>query len=238
MRKHLENPIVRIAASAVLLLTATLLDKVFCVTVAAIPEYHEYWSKYCNSYRGTVDTYGHWANLLEIYECYFKRMDRMCKGHYFDLDMLDIGTGTMESLQHALTEDEMLMEYTMRAILNSPIQISSTLENVSGFELDVYCNEEVIALNQDCAFNTARPTLRYKDGELAYDVIEKELEDGSYAYAIFNIGEKEAHISLIVGGASLRDLWAKENICHEEKYSFDMMPHTTRLFKSSEKLVF
>ena len=36
MRKHLENPIVRIAASAVLLLTAILLDKVFCVTVAAI----------------------------------------------------------------------------------------------------------------------------------------------------------------------------------------------------------
>ena len=54
----------------------------FCVTVAAIPEYHEYWSKYCNSYRGTADTYGHWANLLEIYESYFKRMDRMCKGHY------------------------------------------------------------------------------------------------------------------------------------------------------------
>lgn len=39
MKKHLENPIVRIAVSAVLLLTAILLDKVFCVTVAAIVIY-------------------------------------------------------------------------------------------------------------------------------------------------------------------------------------------------------
>jgi hypothetical protein len=32
----------------------------FCVTVRAIKEYSNYWSKYCNSYRCNPDTYGNW----------------------------------------------------------------------------------------------------------------------------------------------------------------------------------
>ena len=60
----------------------------FCVTVCAIKEYSNYWSKYCNSYRANPDTYANYPNLVEIYETYFPRIDYICKGHYFDLDML------------------------------------------------------------------------------------------------------------------------------------------------------
>ena len=38
------------------------------------------------------------------------------------------------------------IEYEARAFLNSPIQISSTLENITDFELSVYCNDEILAV--------------------------------------------------------------------------------------------
>ena len=53
------------------------------------------------------------------------------------------------------TEDEQIVLYSMRAFLNSPIQISSNLEEIDDFELSLYCNEEVIAINQDSAFCAA-----------------------------------------------------------------------------------
>ena len=38
----------------------------FCVTVLAIKEYSNYWSKYCNSYRSNPDTYCNWENLVAV----------------------------------------------------------------------------------------------------------------------------------------------------------------------------
>lgn len=210
----------------------------FCVTVNAMKEYNEYWSKYCNSYRANPDTYANYPNLVEIYETYFPRIDYICKGHYFDLDMLDIGSCRLHTLHHTLNQDEQIMEYSMRIFLGSPVQISSTLENVSDFELSLYCNEEIIAINQDCAFDTARPVLRIKNESTYLDVFEKRLEDGAYAYAIFNL-DNEASVNLTLDSAScLRDLWAKENIAHSGSLSLTMPRHTARIFKSESKINF
>ena len=38
------------------------------------------------------------------------------------------------------------------------------------FELSIYCNEEIIAINQDCAFNTARPIVRIKEDNRYLDI--------------------------------------------------------------------
>lgn len=208
----------------------------FCVTVKAIKEYSVYWSKYVNSYRSNADTLANWENLKEVYYSYFDFMDYVCKGHYFDLDMLDFGTCKLHTLWNCLTEDEKLMEYTMRAFLNSPIQISSTLESIDDFELSVYCNEEIIAINQDCAFNTSKPILRVNEGKRVLDVFEKQLEDGSYAYAFFNLGEEIENIVISLDtSVALRDLWAKENIEHNGKATITVYPHSTRVIKMSDQ---
>ena len=207
----------------------------FCVTVRAIKEYSNYWSKYCNSYRSNPDTYCNWENLLEVYSTYFDFAEHVCRGHYFDLDMLDFGTCRLDTLSKALTDDEKIIEYSMRAFLSSPIQISSTLENPSDFELSVYCNEEIIAINQDCAFNTPTHILREKNGDVFVDVFEKLLEDGSYAYAIFNLGETTEKIKITLDEKStLRDLWAKEDLCHTGGLKLELDPHTVRIFKSTD----
>ncbi len=210
----------------------------FCVTVNAIKEYGSYYSKYCNSYRSNPDTLGNFDNLVAIYETYYNFIDYVCKGHYFDLDMLDIGTCRLRTHWNSLTDDEKIIEFSMRAFLNSPIQISSQLDKATDFELSIYCNEEIIAVNQDCAFNTARPIVRIKEENRYLDILEKQLEDGSYAYAIFNLGQINENIEITTENSVIRDLWAKEDISNINKTSIIVHPHTTKILKITNKASF
>ena len=206
----------------------------YCVTVQALKECAYYWSKYCNSYRCNSDTYANRANLEEVYSSYFNFMDFVCKGHYFDLDMLDFGTCKLHTLWHALTDDEKIMEFSMRAFVNSPIQISSTLEEASDLELAIYCNEEILAIHQDCGFHTARPVLRIKDDARRIDVLEKELEDSAFAYAFFNLGDTDESFTP-ESDTPLRDVWAKETL---SSLTIEVPAHTARILKSAKKISF
>ena len=209
----------------------------FCVTVKAIKEYSNYWSKYCNSYRSNADTLSNWSNLVEIYESYFDFSEYVCKGHYFDLDMLDFGTCRLHTMWNCLTDDEKILEYSIRAFLSSPIQISSTLESITDLELSIYCNEEIIAINQDCAFITPCLISRKKDEGHYMDIFEKPLSDGTFAYAFFNFGKGDEMVSAEANG-EIRDLWAKESISHNGSVNFDVPLHTAKIIKSSKQLIF
>lgn len=207
----------------------------FCVTVQALKQYASYWSRYCNSYRCNPDTLSNWKNLVEIYETYFDFREYARKGHYFDLDMLDFGTCRLHTMWNCLNDDEKLIEFSMRAFLNSPIQISSTLENVTDFELSVYCNEEILKISQDCAFNTPNLVSSQKDGERYFDIWEKELEGGDYAYAFFNFGSVSEKATLRPQDGVICDLWAKEDILGAQ-ITLEIPPHTVRILKSKNKL--
>ena len=207
----------------------------FCVTVQALKQYASYWSRYTNSYRCNPDTLSNWKNLVEIYETYFDFREYARKGHYFDLDMLDFGTCRLHTMWNCLSDDEKLIEFSMRAFLNSPIQISSTLENVTDFELSVYCNEEILSISQDCAFNTPSLVSSAKDGERYFDIWEKELDSGDYAYAFFNFGNAHESVKLASQNGAIRDVWAKEDILGTE-IPLEIPPHTVRILKSKNKL--
>ena len=208
----------------------------FCVTVSAVPGYAVYWSKYVNSYRRNTDSQGHWANLLQIYNTYFGYIEDMKKGHYFDLDMLDVGNCVFKDREDFLTEDEQIVSYSLRAFLNSPIQLSAALDEVSNFDLALYCNEEIIAINQDAAFAPSFLVLRKDAGDSKMHVFEKLLEDGTYAYAFFNMGETEETVSAsFTEDSALRDLWAKEDLGTFSTISITMPRHTVRIVKSAKK---
>ncbi len=219
-------------------LVATDRDFGFCVSVRARAEYHKYWEKYCNSYRCNVDSLGNWENFLEIYNSYFDFIDYINKGHYFDLDMLDIGQCDVFPKDYAkydygYTEDEQIVLYTARAITSSPIQISTNFEKFNDFELSVYCNEEVIAINQDVGAFAAKPYIMIDDEKKKIDVLKKKLYNGDYAIAVFNLGEDFGDVKVYLDGTSeIRDVWAKENLNDAETIVLERMPpHTTRLFR-------
>lgn len=207
----------------------------FCVTVNALPEYHSYWEKFCNSYRCNCDAHGSWENVLTIYKTYEKFMDYVNKGHYFDLDMLDVGTGDLWEADFSLSEDEQLVSYSLRAFLGSPIQISSNLKHVDEFELSMYCNDEIIAINQDCGFYTARLFWRMEKENSIIHGYRKKLLNGDYAIALFNLGEKKENVTIYLDeNSKIRDVWAKEDMKEAERISAEMYPHTVRIFRISK----
>lgn len=209
----------------------------YCITIRAMKEYANYWSKFVSSYRSCPDTHREWPNLIKIYRSYFDFVDYVNKGHYPDLELLDTGTCRCEAVRGTFTKDEQIVAYSVRAILNSPIQISSTMEELDDFELSLYCNDEIIAINQDSGFHTAVPVYQEENGDSSLDVIEKELADGSFAYALFNWGEtKQTVLGRFSEEATLRDVWAKEDMASAQYLDLALMPHTVRIIKSSSKL--
>lgn len=218
-------------------------DFVFCVTVKARPEYHKYWEKYCNSYRCNPDSIGTWDNLLTVYRTYFDFIDYINQGHYFDLDMLEIGKsdlfeffGFYNDPNYGLTEDEQIAAFTMRAFMSSPIQISTNFKSFGEFELSVFCNEEILAINQDIAANAAIPCLIEEQGNKIIHAFKKMLSNDDIAYCIFNLGKTEETVKLYLdGNSSVRDLWAKEDMKPTKMLTIQMMPHTVRVFRTKIK---
>ena len=209
----------------------------YCITVSAVPCYMSYWSRFCNSYRKNPDSNGIWGRLMQIFDSYLSNVESMSKGHYFDLDMLDVGNCVFKNDEGFLNEDEMIVSYSMRAFLNSPIQLSSDLTDISEFELDLYCNEEIIEINQDTAFAFSVPVFKKVASGSKLYVFEKQLVDGNTAYGVFNMGETDEKITVSFKEQSaVRDVWSKEDLDSTQALSFDMPKHTVRIFKCSEKI--
>ena len=157
-------------------------------------------------------------------------------GHYFNLDMLEVGTQCGKECR--LTADEQLVTFTIRAVFPSPIQLSCDLDWLTEWEMDLFANDEVLAVNQDplwlCAYCAAENRTHDKDHALRQytKLYIKPLSDGSHALAFFNLGEEESHLSLPAAyDGVVRDLWAKEDLPAEDLRAFRMMPHTARLFR-------
>ncbi len=222
-------------------------DIAFCVTVRADPAQIDYWQQNCCSYRHNTDSVDRWSTVRQI--CFeADEWSRHCvQGHYFDLDMLETGriidfvTRGYKNCQ--LTEDEQLLAFSIRALFPSPIQLSCDLSKITTFELALYCNEEILAINQDalgrgavCAVETRT---RQDDFSLAEHtkIYRRPLADGSTAVGFFNIGETTAVMKLpLPQTVTARDLWAKRELGQfEQELVLELKPHTVRMLKLSER---
>ena len=207
----------------------------FCVTVSAVKDYVNYWSTHCNSYRNNVDSYGNWYTFKNILESYLPYATCMKKGHFFDLDMLDIGDCDLFQEGCQYTEDEQILAYSIRAFMGSPIQISCRLDNLTEFQLSLFCNEEIIAINQDIAFKGAKPMMIIENGEKCIHTYKRKLSDGSYAIMLMNLGREADTVQVYLDEySSVRDLWAKKDLDKTDMLSIHMRPHTVRIFKITE----
>lgn len=201
-------------------------DFAFCVTVAAKPEYADYWAKNCTSWRNNFDTNGGWEKHKFNILSWDNWREYSKNGHYYDLDMLDIGQ--MEMFECSLTEDEKILVYTARAFLMSPIQISCKLESLTEFEKDLLCNEEIIAVSQDSL--TAAPELIKTDEELR--IYLKPLEDGNTACALVNLSDTEREICYKPAApCRLRDLWLKRDLGVHGEIKVSLPPHSCAAYK-------
>ena len=116
--------------------------------------------------------------------------------------------------QTTLTPNEQYSYMSLWSLMAAPLIFSGDMAKLDAFTLNVLCNHEVIEVDQDPLGRQAR-IIRQGRGEI---VLCKELEDGSRAVGIFNLGERPAKLSVtwaelgLAGRQRARDLWRQKNL--------------------------
>ena len=156
--------------------------------------------------------------------------DYVIPGHFYDLDVLEIGELVPELTVKRLTPNEAVFSYTLRALFMSPIQISCIMDTLTDFEIDVFSNEEIIMINQDtlCSF----PEKIYENKEKGIIRYNRKLENGDIAIAIFNYGEEDFEDSIeLEEAAEIRDVWEKKDLGKAKEFKATVEPHSARVFR-------
>jgi len=176
-----------------------------------------------NSWRTTGDLgLARGARLPSFYDIGFsnaKHWESARPGAWNDPDYILIGWvgdahGMGEGKITALTPNEQYSYMSMWSLLAAPLIFSGDMAKLDAFTLNVLCNAEVIAVDQDPLGRQAK-ILRQTPDEF---VLVKELEDGSKAVGLFNLGEQPAKLAVfwtelgISGKQHVRDLWRQKDL--------------------------
>jgi hypothetical protein len=135
-----------------------------------------------------------------------------------------------------LTADEQYTHMSLWSLLAAPLIVGSDLTKLDTFTLSLLTNDEVIEVDQDPLGKAARRVRL--EPELSIWV--RDLEDGSKAVGLFNLGEKEKNIAAawsevgISGAHAVRDLWARKNLgTFERVFQTRVPPHGVALLRIS-----
>ena len=134
--------------------------------------------------------------------------DYILIGWFGDANGMGIGKQT------TLTPNEQYSYMSMWSLMAAPLFFSGDMSKLDTFTINVLCNAEVIAVDQDSIGKQAR-ILRQTPKEF---VLVKDLEDGSKAVGLFNLGERPTKLAVswaelgISGEQRVRDLWRQKEI--------------------------
>jgi alpha-galactosidase len=113
-----------------------------------------------------------------------------------------------------LTPNEQYSYMSMWSLMAAPLIFSGDMTKLDALTLNVLCNAEVIAVDQDPLGRQARILRQTPDAF----VLVKELEDGSKAVGLFNLSQSPQTISVswndlgVSGKQIVRDLWRQKDI--------------------------
>jgi len=189
-----------------------------------------------NLWRTTGDITDTWQSLSEIGFSQIENAKYAKPGNWNDPDMLVVGwVGWGPSLHPTkLTPDEQYTHISLWSLLSAPLLIGCDLTRLDDFTLNLLTNDEVLAIDQDPLGKQAIPKIK-KDN---IQVWVKELNDGSKAVGIFNLGNNSEKYSLnlsdinIIGNVKLRDLWRQKDLgLFKEKFDTIVPSHGVVLIK-------
>jgi hypothetical protein len=134
-----------------------------------------------------------------------------------------LGENTKGLRETRLTPDEQYTHITLWTLVASNLLIGCDIAQMDDFTLNLLCNNEVNAIDQDILGKQADRTL--KEGDI--EVWSRPLADGAIAVGIFNVGEKDQEVdmkalinsqcSIFNGQCSMyRDLWRQKNLTDSE----------------------
>jgi alpha-galactosidase len=186
----------------------------------------------------TEDT---WAfGLTDIWDLQAKWRDFVKPGNYANAGMMAIGWvgfGDKELWKSRLTPDEQYTHMSLWCLWASPIIISTPLEKLDKFTINLLSNDEVLQVNQDPLGRRAFLTFKNEVSEIWV----KEMEDGSRAVGLFNRSTNEMIINVplaqlgIYGKQRIRDLWRQKDLgIFEDIFGSKVPPHGVLLVRMYE----
>ena len=179
------------------------------------------WGRYvdANSWRTTGDITDTWRSMFDIG---FRRQAGLAPyaapGHWNDPDMLIVGkVGWSSNLRDSrLTPDEQYTHITLWTLLASNMLIGCDIAQMDEFTVNLLCNNEVNAINQDLLGQQADRVV--DNGDI--QIWARPLADGTHAIGIFNVGSKDLKVNFADYLAALgiqqlqsaRDLWRQKDL--------------------------
>lgn len=163
-------------------------------------------------------------------------------GHWPDCDMIQIGKLSKrgpvgEERFSRFTEDEEYTHMTFWSIFRSPLMLGGNLPENRPFELKLFTNDEVLAVNQQ---GEGPKELYNKDGSMIWYSHVAGSKD--LYVAMFNLSEQAADVNLpfaslgLKGKIMVRDLWKKQDLgTFKKNYHQQINKHGAALFRISAR---
>ena len=156
-------------------------------------------------------------------------------GNWNDPDMLVVGKLGWGRLHPTrLAPDEQYSHISLWCLLSAPLLIGCDLTQLDPFTLNLLENDEVLAVDQDALGHEAMTVAKIGDTR----VYAKDLEDGSKAVGLFNLGDTPATVVAdwqsvkLAGPQTIRDLWRQKDLgVFEKEFSATVAPHGVVLVK-------
>jgi alpha-galactosidase len=222
-------------------------DIVYSLSNTAPFKNAETWAKLANSWRTTNDIRDAWSRtklpkdeawslgIIDIWKLHGKWTAFNGLGHYNDADMLVVGNvGWGKPHPTRLSPDEQYTHISLWCLWASPLLLGCPLDQLDEFTLNLLTNDEVLAINQDPLAEQAREIPSTGKGK----VLVKNLEDGSKAIGLFNIGNEPNAVKVsweqlgVSDKQVIRDLWRQKDIgVYEGHFEAMVRPHGVILIR-------
>ena len=166
------------------------------------------------SWRTTQDIFSNWDSIKDILKQNLYMSAYSSKGHYNDMDMLEVG---VNKWGNELTAEEAKTHFGMWCIMNSPLLIGCNINSLSTTNLNLLKNKDLIALNQDTLYQQAYLAAKVNDCYIMVKDIEKA-NDTKRAFAIYNPNDAAKKVTLnfkdidLADSVALHDCFTKKDI--------------------------
>ncbi|MBC7390548.1 MAG: T9SS type A sorting domain-containing protein [Opitutaceae bacterium] len=183
-----------------------------------------------DSWRIADDINNTWGAVTRIIDANIYLAPFCSKGHYNDMDMLEVGRG--------MSAEEDKSHFSMWCIMSSPLLLGNDLRTVNQQTKNIVGNTEVIAVNQD---TTGLQAQIVTDNGAGLQVLAKNLngrQSTERAVLLFNRTASAAMMTVkwadlnLEGSATVRDLWTKTNLGSKAtEYSVSVPSHGVVMLK-------
>ena len=186
------------------------------------------------SWRTTQDINPSWDSVKDILAQNLYMSAYCSKGHYNDMDMLEVGVTKWGNTK--LTNEEAKTHFGMWCIMNSPLLIGCNMKDLNSTNLNLLKNTELIALNQDTLYQQAYLAkkvngcyIMVKDIETAYGL--------KRAFAIYNPNDGQRSVTMnfsdidLADSVSLHDCFTKKDVGqYKDTYTVKVPAHGTKIY--------